>query len=144
MLQELKQARNEATRARYHGWYRRHTPLSKCRLAMALAVWWESEKLACMGLRYLEREYSRTVTRLGLPRPDAPAGADDGAVRPSLLPQKWRDAFLEKIRTITDEEVRALEEPAAGELKRRQKAKSLLIDVAWVDFVEGGIARNAQ
>ena len=142
MLQEqLKQARKEATRARYHDWYRRHTPLSKCRLAMALAVWWESEKLACMGLRYLEVEYSRSVTRLGLTRPDAVAGADDGAARPSPLPEKWRDAFLDKIRTITDEEVRALEEPLPGELKRRQKAKSFLIDVALADFVE---AKNRQ
>ena len=141
MLQELKQARKEAARARYHDWYRRQTPLSKCRLAMALAVWWESEKLACMGLRYLEVEYSRSVTRLGLPRPDAAARADDGAARPLPVPQKWRDAFLDKIRTISDEEVRALEDPVPGELKRRQKAKSFLIDVALADFVE---SKNRQ
>ena len=141
MLQELKQARKEATRARYRDWYRRHIPLSTCRLATALAVWWESEKLACMGLRYLEMEYSRSVTRLDLPPPDAAAGADDGAARPLPLPEKWREAFLDKIRTITDEAVRAFEEPAERELKRRTRAKSFLIEVALVDFVE---ARNRQ
>ena len=141
VLQELKQARKEAARARYHDWYRRQTPLSKCRLAMALAIWWESEKLACMGLRNLEVEYSRSVTRLGLLRPDAAAGADDGAARPLPMPQKWRDAFLDKIRTTTDKEVRALEDPVPAVLKRRQTAKSFLIDVALADFVE---AKNRQ
>ena len=123
MLQELKQARKEAARARYHDWYRRQTPLSKCRLAMALAIWWESEKLACMGLRYLEVEYSRSVTRLGLPRADAAAGADDGAARPLPMPQKWRDAFLGKIRTVTEEEQHALEEPVERGLQHQRKAR---------------------
>ena len=141
VLQSLKQAYKEQQRAHCKAWYRKATPLSKYKLAVALAVWWESEKLACMGLRYLEVEYSRTATRLGLPRSDAPAGAEDGAVRPSPLPQKWRDTFLEKIRTMTEEELRAFEEPVLGELKRRRKAKSFLMEVALVDFVE---ANNRQ
>ena len=48
---------------------------------------------------------------------------------------------MHKTRTITDEEARAFEEPAAGECKRQQKAKSFLLEVALLDFVE---ASNRQ
>ena len=141
VLKSLKRAQKEQQLEYSRGWYRKAYPLSKFRLAMALAVWWESEKLACMGLRYLEVEYLRSATRLGLPLPDAPAGAEDGAVRPSVLPPKWRDTFLEKVRTITEEELRAFEEPPPAEEKRRRKAKSFLIDVALTDYVE---AKNSN
>ena len=136
VLQKLKEARKEQQREHARAWYRKATPLSKCRLAVALAVWWESEKLACMGLRYLEVEYLRTAARLGLSLPAPPAGPEDGAVRPSVLPQKWRDSFLEKLRSMSEEDLRAFEEPVAADEKRRRKAKSFLMDVALSDFVE--------
>ena len=50
-------------------------------------------------------------------------------------------AFLDKNRTTTDKEVRALEDPVPAVLKRRQTAKPFLIDVALADVVE---AKNRQ
>ena len=84
----------------------------------------------------MEVEYLRTAARLGLSLPAPPAGPEDGAVRPSVLPQKWRDSFLEKLRSMSEEDLRAFEEPVAADEKRRRKATMFLVDVALSDFVE--------
>ena len=103
--------------------YRTAAPLSAYKLTLALTIWFEAGKLACMGLRYLETEYMATQKRCGIESGDHASQGTDGAVRPPLLPEHWRTKFLAKIRSVTQEEEDALAEPVGQGMKNQAKAK---------------------
>ena len=76
-----------------------------------------------------------TQKRCGIESGHAATAEGDGAARPSLLPEHWRTNFLEKVRSVTQEEEEALAEPVGQGLKHRAKAKTFLMEVALVDYV---------
>ena len=110
-------------------------PLSAYKLTLALTIWFEAGKLACMGLRYLETEYMATQKRCGIEGGHHASQGTDGADRPPLLPEHWRTKFLAKIRSVTQEEEDALAEPVGQGMKNQAKAKTFLMEVALVDYV---------
>ena len=142
VLPELKAAQRAQRRMWERNRYRTAAPLSAYKLTLALTIWFEAGKLACMGLRYLETEYMATQKRCGIESGDHASQGTDGAARPPLLPEHWRTKFLAKIRSVTQEEEDALAEPVGQGVKNRAKAKTFLMEVALVDYVSSKNARG--
>ena len=111
--------------------------LSPHQLRMALIVWWEGDRLMCLGLRYLEWHF------LCLCRRGAAAGSalvEDpalGAARLSLVPAPWQAALAGKVTALTAEEEARLACPPEADAKYHRRARGFLEEIALVDFVRG-------
>ena len=145
---ELKDAQAELRRLTKRQEYMRKMPLSSHKLAMAVAMWWVSGKLLCMGLRYLETEYVISQKRLAVKAGMTDVGGADRADRLVAIPHEWRTKFLAKVRALTPEEEDAMANADAKTLELHGKAKEFLRELALVDFVEAtnqaGIAVSAR
>ena len=109
--------------------------MSAYKLTIALTIWWEAGKLACMGLRYLETEYMATQRRCGTQHGGLARAGTDGADRSSMLPEHWRTKFLARVASVTQEEEDVLANPVGKAVKEQAKAKTFLMEVALVDYV---------
>ena len=130
----LRGARAELRRTARRDRYRAQLPLSAHKQNMTVAIWWEADKLVCMGLRYLALEYSKTQKRCGIPVVQNLAESTSGAVRYDVVPPHWRKWLCDKVSALPPDLVASLEHPEGKWLQYQEKAKRFLLEVALVDY----------
>ena len=136
VTQRLRDARRLQRRQYQAAWRRRKLPLSSHQEDMALAVWWESERLLSMAFRYLELEHVRMLLRRG-ESGHAHAGASVDANLHFIVPEEWRVRVRARIASLTPVDVDALAAPFARPgVQRKEKARRFLEEVALVSWVE--------
>ena len=136
VTQRLRDARRFQRRQYQAAWRRRKLPLSSHQEDMALAVWWESERLLSMAFRYLELEHMRLRQRRG-DSSHAHAGASADANLHFIVPEEWRARVRARVESLTPADVDALAAPFARPgVQRREKARRFVEEVALVSWVE--------
>ena len=141
LVDELKEARRNLRRVVKNDWYRNHTPLSKSRLKLALAIWWEADRQQCMAFRYLHLHYLTAMNRLGM-QPAVAGDAAVGAVRPTTIPDKWKAKVQEEITSLTEADLELLRHPQGAGVRRQKEARTFLTEVSLVEYVNKHNARG--
>ena len=137
----LRGARAELRRTARRDRYRAQLPLSAHKQNMTVAIWWESDKLICMGLRYVALEYSKTQKRCGIPVVQNLAESTSGAVRHDAVPPHWRRWLCDKVSALPPDLVASLEHSEGKGLQYQEKARRFYSRLHWSTMSEARLRK---
>ena len=131
----LAEVRAELRRTAARARYRARLSLSAHKKNMTVAIWWEADKLVCMGLWFQSLAYSKMQTRCGLSTVSHSTDSMSGAARHDVVPPHWRKWLCDIVSAMPSNVVASLEHPEGKWSQYREKARRFLLEVALVDYV---------
>ena len=98
---QLREARREQRRQRQVSRRRRQLTLSSHQEQVALAIWWQTERLLSMAFRYLELQHGRVLQRPEAGQCPGHAGAAASSALSFRLPAEWFVLTRTRVESVT-------------------------------------------